>query len=745
MIRTCLTAAVAVALGLLSIAHSSPVNIFEKPTLQKRSSAHIIRECTVPGSFAVTFDDGPSAWTHELLDYLKIRGTKATFFVNGLNYNLITDPEFSAVVKRTFDEGHQIGSHTWGHMSLAQPTTDVSSQMRQLDDALLKIIGVRPVYMRPPYGETSPSALQWLGDNGYKVVNWNVDSRDWQHPLDFKSDFEGYRLALQNPAASSKGYISLQHDAEQATAEAFGMLAIEYVLSKGAKIMTVGECLNANLRLMSSLNNTIGNLELKDPAGFLNNKFVTNARSGQRFSIFDPARGSEIATCPDMNVEEVEEAIQAAKKALPEWGQKTARERSVILRKWYELMLENEMDLAKILTWENGKPLAEALGEIRYGAQFFEWFAEEAKRLYGEIIPSPAQNQRMIVIRQPLGVVGVITPWNFPSAMLTRKFGAALAVGCTVVTKPAAETPLSCLALCELGRRAGLPEGVIGVVTTHAHTKAVGKHLCESRDVSGISFTGSTAVGKILLKQSADTVKKMSLELGGNAPFIVFEDADIDKAVDAAILSKFRNSGQTCISVNRLYVHSSIKDEFGERMRAKVAKFNMGSGFDKGTTHGPLITEAAVQKVHLHVEDALKQGAKALVGGDFDDKDSAASRIGYFYPPTVLTDMKNHMRIANEETFGPVAGIFTFETEEEAIELANSTRMGLAGYFFSKDMSRCWRVAEKMQVGMVGVNNSAISSEVAPFGGVKESGLGREGARQGLEEYTQYKYINMGI
>ncbi|KAF9965094.1 hypothetical protein BGZ70_005419 [Mortierella alpina] len=479
---------------------------------------------------------------------------------------------------------------------------------------------------------------------------------------------------------------------------------------------------------MSSLAfNANGRLKLKDPslmrsAGFIDNEYVESAHSGKHFPVYDPARGVEIAQFPDMGTEETERAIQAAKRALPEWSQKTAKERSAILRTWYNLILENEDDLARILTWENGKPLADALGEIRYGASFFEWFSEEAKRVYGEVIPSPSRQQRMIAIRQPLGVVGIITPWNFPNAMLTRKFGAALA----------------------LGKRAGVPKGVVGVVTSHSNTKAIGKHLCESLDVSGISFTGSTAVGKMLLKQGADTVKKVSLELGGNAAFIVFEDADIDKAVDAAVLAKFRSSGQTCICVNRFYVHSSVKDQFSSRLREKVAQFQVGSGFEKSTTHGPLINPGAVEKVRSHVQDALEHGATLLHGGEKDQKD-LGSADGFFYPPTILTGMKDEMKMASEETFGPVAGIFTFDTEEEVLEAANNTRFGLSGYFFSQDISRCWRVAEKLQVGMVGVNTGAISSEVAPFGGVKESGMGREGARQGLDEYTQYKYINMGV
>ncbi|KAG0249178.1 succinate semialdehyde dehydrogenase NADP+ linked [Mortierella polycephala] len=502
--------------------------------------------------------------------------------------------------------------------------------------------------------------------------------------------------------------------------------------------------LSRHARCLSTPVNGSGELKLKDPsliaiAGFIDNEYIRDAYSGKKFSVYDPSKGTEIAKFPDMGIDEADQAIRAAKRALPGWSQMTAKERSNILRKWYNLILDNEEDLAKILTWENGKTLTEALGEVRYGASFIEWFAEEAKRLYGEVIPSPSRQQRMITIRQPLGVVGIITPWNFPNAMLTRKFGAALAAGCTVIAKPASETPLSALALCELGKRAGLPKGVIGVVTTHGHTKAIGKHLCESLDISGISFTGSTVVGKLLLKQCADTVKKVSLELGGNAAFIIFEDADIDKAVDA----KFRSSGQTCICVNRFYVHSSIKDKFSARLQEKVRSFKVGSGFDKKTTHGPLINSAAVEKVRTHVDDAIRQGAKMLTGDD--EKNGIGSMHGYFYPPTVLTDMKEGMKMADEETFGPVAGIFTFDTEDEVLEAANNTRFGLAGYFFSRDISRCWRVAEKLQVGMVGVNTGSISSEVAPFGGVKESGLGREGARQGLDEYTEYKYINMAV
>ncbi|KAG0325212.1 succinate semialdehyde dehydrogenase NADP+ linked [Dissophora globulifera] len=488
-------------------------------------------------------------------------------------------------------------------------------------------------------------------------------------------------------------------------------------------------------------------LKLKDPsllhvAGFINGEFVKEAHSGQKFAVYDPAHGTEIGMFPDMGVQETQSAIQAAKAALPDWSQRTGQERATILRRLSDLMLENEEDLAKIIIWENGKAMPDALAEVRYSASFIEWFAEEAKRLYGEVIPSPSRQQRMFTIRQPLGVVGIITPWNFPSAMLTRKYGAAVAVGCTIVVKPAAETPFSALAICELGKRAGMPKGVVNIVTTHHNTKDIGKLFCESPDIAGLSFTGSTPVGKYLLKQSADTVKKVSLELGGNAPFIVFEDADVDKAVEAAVLAKFRGTGQTCVCVNRFFVHRSIEKEFSDKMRERVAKFRVGSGFDKATTHGPLINKLAVEKVRSHVEDAVALGAKVLVGGD---ESVTSSMNGYFYPPTVIGGMTGNMKLANEETFGPVAGIFVFDTEEEVLEIANNSRVGLAGYFYSRDVGRCWRVAEKLQVGMVGMNTAAISSAVAPFGGIKESGLGREGARQGLDEYTQYKYINMGL
>ncbi|KAF9978083.1 hypothetical protein BGZ73_003823 [Actinomortierella ambigua] len=556
--------------------------------------------------------------------------------------------------------------------------------------------------------------------------------------------------------------------AARVSSHAFGTVPrTPLLLSRGSLRATVaargGACASltripaaawAHQRQFSSVFDDSGRLKLNDPtllqeAGLIDGQYV-HALGDEWFPVFDPARGKQIGTYPNMSAAEAEQAIQAAKKAFPEWSTLTAKERSTRLRKWYDLILEHEEDLAKIVTLENGKPLAEAAGEVRYGASFIEWFAEEAKRMYGEVIPSPVKQQRMMAIRQPIGVVGIITPWNFPNAMITRKLGAALAVGCTVVVKPAHETPFSCLALCELANRAGIPPGVINVVTTHSHTEAVGHQLCASPDVAGLSFTGSTRVGKHLLRQCADTVKKVSLELGGNAALIVFEDADLDKAVEGAIRAKFRASGQTCVCANRIYVHASVADKFAEKMVESIRQAKIGSGFDPLTTHGPLIDGRALDKVHGLVDDAVSKGARMLAGRSSGDATTTMTGepvepTGHFYPLTVLTGMTSEMRIAKEEIFGPVAAIFTFETEQEVIDAANNTRFGLASYFFSQDVGRCWRVAEKLQVGMVGVNTGAISTEVAPFGGVKESGIGREGARQGLDEYTQYKYINMAV
>ncbi|GAB5587134.1 hypothetical protein Unana1_02034 [Umbelopsis nana] len=480
--------------------------------------------------------------------------------------------------------------------------------------------------------------------------------------------------------------------------------------------------------------------KLKDPSllrnsAFINNKWV-NAKNNETFVVIDPATGEEIGKVPDMNVEDTKEAIDVASGAFKIWSNKTAKERHDVMKKWYDLMMANQEDLATILTWENGKALAEAKGEIVYGSSFIEWFAEEAVRAYGAVIPTSVPHQRFLTVKQPVGVVGIITPWNFPNAMITRKVGAALAAGCTVVIKPGAETPFSALALCDLAVRAGIPEGVINVVTTDAHVKDIGTELCTNPIIKKISFTGSTAVGKLLMKQSSGTMKKISMELGGNAAFIVFDDADVDAAVEGALASKFRGTGQTCVCANRLYVQKGIYPEFASRLAEKVAKFRIGHGFDKDTTHGPLINGAAVKKVSSHVDDAVAKGGEVLVGGKHAG--------GNFYEPTVISGMTKEMKIATEETFGPVAGLFEFETEDEVLALANSTQFGLAGYFFSRDIGRIWRVAEKLEVGIVGANSGIVSNCYTPFGGVKESGMGREGSMYGIADYQNIKYINMG-
>ncbi|KAI8576470.1 hypothetical protein K450DRAFT_256887 [Umbelopsis ramanniana AG] len=453
-------------------------------------------------------------------------------------------------------------------------------------------------------------------------------------------------------------------------------------------------------------------------------------------SVIDPATGEEIGKVPDMGVEDAKEAIDIASASFKTWSRTTAKERHDLMKKWYDAMMANQEDLATILTWENGKSLAESRGEIIYGSSFIEWFAEEAVRSYGAVIPNNVASQRYITIKQPVGVVGIITPWNFPNAMITRKVGAALAAGCTVVIKPGAETPFSALALCELAERVGIPAGVINIVTTDAHVKDIGTELTTNPIIKKISFTGSTAVGKLLMKQSSDTMKKISMELGGNAPFIVFDDADVDAAVEGAIASKFRGTGQTCVCANRMYVQKGIYPEFASRLAEKVAQFRIGHGFDKETNFGPLINHAAVKKVTTLVDDAVSKGGELLVGGKHAG--------GNFYEPTVISGMTKEMRIATEEIFGPVAGLFEFETEDEVIELANNTQFGLAGYFFSRDVGRVWRVAEKLEVGIVGANSGIVSNCYTPFGGVKESGMGREGSLYGISDYQNIKYINMG-
>ncbi|KAK9709064.1 hypothetical protein K7432_009279 [Basidiobolus ranarum] len=489
-------------------------------------------------------------------------------------------------------------------------------------------------------------------------------------------------------------------------------------------------------RSMTTMTPQLKGTSLFKEAAFVNGKFVS-AASNERFSVKDPATGEIIGEVPEMGVEDCKNAIDVATASLKTWKKTTSKTRADLLEKWYNLMMENKETLAQILTAENGKNMTESRGEIVYGASFIKWFAEEARRAYGDIIPSPAEDRRLLVIQQPVGVVGIVTPWNFPNAMITRKLGAALAAGCTAVVKPAPETPFSALALCELANQAGIPEGVINMITGQKHTKDIGKEMATSEKVHKLSFTGSTAVGKILMEQGASTIKKLSLELGGNAPFIVFDDADIDAAVEGAIGSKFRNTGQTCVCSNRLLIQSGVYDEFAKKLVERVKKFKVGHGFEDGVTHGPLISEAAVEKVKRHVDDAVSKGATVAQGGKHIK--------GNFYEPTVLLNMDTSMIISSEETFGPVAALYKFEKEEEAVELANDTPFGLAGYFYSKDMGRIWRVAEAMEVGMVGVNCGSVSFEAAPFGGIKQSGLGREGSKYGLEEYLERKFICMAI
>ncbi|SKA61730.1 NAD-dependent succinate-semialdehyde dehydrogenase [Enterovibrio nigricans] len=458
---------------------------------------------------------------------------------------------------------------------------------------------------------------------------------------------------------------------------------------------------------------------------------------GKTYPIFDPAYSNIIGHVPEMGEKETEQAIHAAKAALGSWREYTAKQRAEKLMSWFHLIMENQSDLAALITQESGKPLAESLGEVAYGASFIQWFAEEGKRTYGDVIPSTANDRRLHTIKQPVGVCAAITPWNFPIAMITRKVAPALAAGCTIVVKPAEATPLSALALASLAQDAGIPDGVINVITA-SHGADIGRVLCDSPEVRKLSFTGSTAVGKTLIKQCADTVKRVSMELGGNAPFIVFDDADIDASVEGAIASKFRNAGQTCVCANRILVQSGIYDAFAEKFANAVSQLKVGAGLEPKNQIGPLINRSALNKVESHIRDALVLGARCLTGG------TSHSLGGLFYQPTVLTDVTPVMRIASEETFGPVAPLFRFEQEADAISMANDTEYGLAAYFYSKDISRCLRVSEALEYGMVGVNEGVISNEVAPFGGVKASGLGREGSRQGIEEYLETKYVCFG-
>lgn len=461
-----------------------------------------------------------------------------------------------------------------------------------------------------------------------------------------------------------------------------------------------------------------------------------DAQNGDTFAVHNPADGSLITTVCALGHDETLRAIEAADAALPAWRALTGKQRGSLLRRWYELIMQHQEDLARILSLEQGKSLTESRGEIAYGAAFIEWFAEEARRVYGEIIPHDKPGRRLLVIRQGVGVVAAITPWNFPNAMITRKAGPALAAGCTMIVRPASETPLSALALAELSTRAGIPPGVFNVITGDART--IGAVLTESSTVRKLSFTGSTGVGKLLMAQCAGTMKKLSMELGGNAPFIVFDDADLDAAVQGAVLSKFRNSGQTCVCTNRILVQDAVHDEFIGKLKDAVSALKVGPAQEKDIDQGPLINRKAVDKVEEHIEDALARGAKLAVGG------KPHARGGNFFQPTILTGVTPDMQVAREETFGPLAPVFRFRTEEEAIALANDTESGLASYLYTRDLGRAWRVSEALEYGMVGVNEGIISTEVAPFGGIKESGIGREGSRHGIDDYVEMKYICMG-
>ena len=459
-----------------------------------------------------------------------------------------------------------------------------------------------------------------------------------------------------------------------------------------------------------------------------------------RFPVNNPAGGGRLREVANCGGADAQRAIDAAARAMPAWRAKTAKERAVILRKWFELMMAAQEDLAQLMTAEQGKPLAESRGEIAYGASFVEWFAEEGKRVYGDVIPTHQADRRLLVFKEPIGVAAAITPWNFPNAMITRKCAPALAAGCTVVVKPAEQTPLSALALAELAHRAGIPAGVFNVLPAdEANTIAIGKVLCDSPTVRKLSFTGSTQVGRILMRQCSPTLKKLSLELGGNAPFIVFPDADLDAAVEGALVSKYRNAGQTCVCTNRFFVHADIYDAFVGKLAAKAAQLKVGAGVEAGVQQGPLIDENALAKVESHVADAVAKGAKIVTGGKRHE------RGGTFYAPTVLADVTSEMIVAREETFGPVAPVFRFRSDDEAIAAANSVEYGLAAYFYSRDVGRVMRIAEALEYGMVGVNTGIISNEVAPFGGVKQSGIGREGSKYGIDEYLVIKYVCLGL
>lgn len=477
-------------------------------------------------------------------------------------------------------------------------------------------------------------------------------------------------------------------------------------------------------------------MKLKNAALLKDKAYINGSWVGAEatFDVFNPATGDVVASLPDLGVDETRAAIEGAEVAQKAWAKLTAKERSAILKRWFDLIMANQEDLAQILTAEMGKPLAEARGEIAYGASFIEWFAEEGKRVYGDVIPQHQADKRIIVLKQPIGVVAAITPWNFPNAMITRKVAPALAVGCAVVVKPAGETPLSALALAVLAEEAGLPAGLMSVVVGK-NSRAIGGELCSNQIVRKLTFTGSTEVGRVLMRQCAEDIKKLSLELGGNAPFIVFDDAYVDAAVEGAVISKYRNSGQTCVCANRLYVQAGVYEEFLEKYTAAVAGMKIGNGADEGTVQGPLINVAALDKIEEHIADAVEKGAKVIEGG----KRHALG--GSYFEPTIIRDVTRDMKVAREETFGPLAPIFCFDDEDDVVAQANDTEFGLASYFYARDMARVWRVAEALEYGMVAVNTGILSTEVAPFGGVKQSGLGREGSKYGIEDYLEMKYM----
>lgn len=488
---------------------------------------------------------------------------------------------------------------------------------------------------------------------------------------------------------------------------------------------------------IETLDQRLNRNDLLISSAYIGGFWLSSSSDGKTFDVMNPSTGNVVATLPDMGVEETRAAINAAYLAQKEWAAKTGKERASVLRKWYDLMVANVDDLGAILCAEMGKPLSEAKAEVLYGASFIEWFAEEAKRVYGDIIPGHQPDKRIMVLKQPVGVVASITPWNFPNAMIARKVGPALAVGCAFVAKPAAETPLSALAMAKLAEDAGLPKGLLSVVTSKS-SAVIGQEFCENEKVRKLTFTGSTEVGRILMKQSADQVMKTSMELGGNAPFIVFDDADLDAAVEGAMISKYRNNGQTCVCANRLYVQSGVYEAFTEKLVTAVKAMKVGDGFEQGVTAGPLISNAAVNKVEAHITDAITKGASVVIGGTRHVKG------GTFFEPTVLKDVDRSMLIAHDETFGPVAPLFRFDNVDDVIEQANDTIFGLASYFYAKDLTKVWKVAEALEYGMVGVNTGLISTEVAPFGGVKQSGQGREGSKYGCDDYLEMKYVCIG-